>query len=55
MDPNQSRNSGASSPRSDDSGDKNTFFEETLKPPKITISQHGLVWKGGFVSNIDYL
>ena len=32
--PVQSINFGASSPRSDDSGDANTSFEKTIKPPK---------------------
>ena len=53
--PVQSINFGASSPRSDDSGDANTSFEKTIKPPKLAISQLGLVGEGGRVSNIDHL
>ena len=45
---------GASSPRSDDSGDANTSFEKTIKPPTIAISQLGFVGEGGRISNIDH-
>ena len=53
--PVQSTIFGASSPRSDDSGDANTSFEKTLKPPKLAKNQLGMVGEGGRVSNNEDL
>ena len=46
---------GASSPRSDDSGDANTSFEKTIKPPKLAKGQLRSGGEGGRVSNIEDL